>query len=116
MIDDDRIDLSALEPRDVAGRWDAAVQRTLERVEAALLDRARGDDPFALIARWRRAVLAAVAAVVVVLVPVEWALERREAGAERVEGLVRLTAEAVHGRQSPTGAELLGAVSPRRLL
>ncbi len=113
-MSDDRIDLSALEPGRDGGRWDAAVQRTLRRVEVALLDRAPAD-PFAFIAQWRRPVLAAVAAVVVVVVPVEWALERREAGAERVRRLARLSGEAVRGEQGPTGAELLGAVSPWRL-
>lgn len=115
MNDDDRIDLSALGPGRDGGRWDEAVQRTLLRVEAALLARAPSDDPFAWIARWRRPVLAAVAAVVVVVLPVEWALERREPGAERVSHLVRLSGEAVRGGEMPSGAELLGAVSPWRL-
>lgn len=110
----DRIDLSALEPGRDGGRWDAAVQRTRQRVEAALLARAPAD-PFALIAQWRRPVLAAVAAVVLAVIPVEWALERREAGAERARRLARLSGEAVRGERGPTGAELLGAVSPWRL-
>ncbi len=113
-MSDERMDLSALEPGGDGGRWDAAVQRTLRRVEAVLLERAPSD-PFAFIAQWRRPVLAAAAAVVLVVLPVEWALERREAGAERVRHLARLSAEAVRGEQGPTGAELLGAVSPWRL-
>jgi hypothetical protein len=113
-MNEERIDLSALEPGGDGGRWDAAVRRTLERVEAVLAERARSDDPFAFIARWRRPVLAAAAAVIVVLIPVEWALERREAGAERVRDLVRLSGEAVRGEQHPTGAELLGTVSAWR--
>lgn len=114
-MSDERMDLSALEPGGDGGRWDVGVQRTLRRVEAVLLDRAPAEDPFAFIARWRRPVLAAVAAVVVVVLPVEWALERREAGAERVRHLARLSGDAVRGEPHPTGAELLGAVSPWRL-
>lgn len=113
-MNDEPIDLSALAPGRDGGRWDAAVQRTLQRVEAVLLDRAP-EDPFTLIARWRRPVLAAAAAVVLAVVPAEWALERREAGAERVRSLVRLSGEAVRGGEHPTGAELLGTVSPWRL-
>lgn len=103
-MNDDPIDFSALAP---GARWDAGVRRTMRRVEAVLVER---DDPFALIARWRRPLLAAAAAVVLLLVPVEWVLERRETGAEQVESLVQLTAEAFHGDPA-TGAELLSTVS-----
>ena len=108
-MSDDRIDFSALAP---GARWEAGVQRTLRRVEGVLPERARGDDPFAFIAQWRRPLLAAAAAVIALLVPVEWALERRETGAERVRSLVQLSAEAVRGEPGPTGAQLLSAVSP----
>ena len=108
-MNDDRIDFSALAP---GARWDAGVQRTLRRVEGVLLERARVEDPFACIAQWRRPVLAAAAAVIALLVPVEWALERRETGAERLQSLVQLSGEAVRGAPGPTGAELLSTVSP----
>lgn len=114
-MSDDPIDLSALDTSRDGGRWDEAVQRTMQRVEAVLLARAQRDDPFSLIARWRRPVLAAVAAVVVVVLPAEWALERREEGAERVRSLAQLSGEALRGGRPPTGAELLGTVSPWRL-
>lgn len=109
---DDRVDLSALAPGE---DWELAVRRTLRRVEGVLQERQRGEDPLTLLARWRRPLLAAAAAIIAVLVPVEWALERREAGAERVADLVQLSGRAVRGAPSPTGAELLGAVSPWRL-
>ncbi len=104
-MNDDPIDFSALAP---GARWDAGVQRTMRRVEAVLRERA---DPFAFIAEWRRPVLAAAAAIVMVLVPVEWMLERRETGAERVRSLVQLSGAAMRGESAPTGAELLSTVS-----
>jgi len=114
-MNDDRIDLSALAARQEDGHWDAVMHRTLQRVEGVLGSRARSEDPFAFIARWRRPLLAAAAAIIAVLIPVEWALERREAGVERVRDLVQLSGQAVRGAQSPTGAELLSTVSPWRV-
>jgi hypothetical protein len=106
--DDHRLDLSALDPARDAGRWRAVLDGTLARVDGVLLQRRQ--DPLALIAGWRRPLLAAAAAVLAVLVPVEVALERREARAEAVRGLVSAsTAWAQEGR-TPSGAELLRAM------
>ncbi len=70
----------------------------------------RRQDPLALIAGWRRPLLAAAAAALLVLVPLEVALELRETRAETVRGLVAAsTAWAQEGR-APTGAELLRAM------
>lgn len=107
-MDERRLDLSALDPARDPGRWRAVVGATLDRVDDVLLHRRQ--DPLALIAGWRRPLLAAAAAALLVLVPVEVALERRETRVETVRGLVSLsTAWAQEGR-APTGAELLRAM------
>jgi hypothetical protein len=70
----------------------------------------RRQDPLSLIAGWRRPLLAAAAAALLVLVPVEVVLERRETRRETVQGLVSVsTAWAQEGR-APSGAELLRAI------
>jgi len=105
-MDERPLDLRALDPD--PGRWGAFVNATMARVDDALL--LRRQDPLALIAGWRRPVLAAAAALLLVLLPVEVVLERRETRAETVRGLVAAsTAWAQEGR-APTGAELLRAM------
>lgn len=109
MMDDRRVDLSALDPARDPGRWRAVMDATLSRVDGVLAARAR-PDPLALIAGWRRPLLALAAAAVLLLVPVELALERREDRREALRGLVSVsTAWAQEGR-APTGAELLRAI------
>ena len=107
-MDERRLDLSALDPARDPGRWRAVLGATAARVDDALLRRRQ--DPLTLIAGWRRPVLAAAAAALLVLVPVEVALERREARRETVRALVSAsTAWAREGR-APSGAELLRAM------
>lgn len=107
-MDDRRLDLSALDPARDAGRWRTVFDATLARVDDVLLQRRA--DALTLIAGWQRPLLAAAAAAVLLLVPVEVALERRETRVETVRGLVAAsTAWAQEGR-APTGAELLRAM------
>jgi hypothetical protein len=107
-MDERRLDLSALDPARDPGHWRAVFDATLSRVDDVLNGR---QDPLALIAGWRRPLLAAAAAALLMLVPVEVALERRETRAETVRGLVAVsTAWAQEGR-APTGAELLRAMN-----
>lgn len=107
-MDERRLDLSALDPERDPGRWRAVFDGTLARVDGVLMH--RREDALTLIAGWRRPLLAAAAAAVLMLVPVEIALERRESRAETVRGLVAAsTAWAQEGR-APTGAELLRAM------
>jgi hypothetical protein len=109
MMDDERLNLSALDPARDPGRWRAVMDATMAGVDGALLHRVR-PDPLALIAGWRRPLLAMAAAAVLLLVPVEVALERRETHRETLRGLVDVsTAWAQEGR-APTGAELLRAI------
>jgi hypothetical protein len=107
-MDERRLDLSALDPARDPGHWRTVFDATLARVDDALLHRRQ--DPLALIAGWRRPLLAVAAAALLMLVPVEVALERRETRAETVRGLVAVsTAWAQEGR-APTGEELLRAM------
>lgn len=108
-MDERPLDLSALDPARDPARWRGVVGATLARVDDALLHRRQ--DALALIAGWRRPLLAAAAAALLLLLPVEVALERREARTETVRGLVAAsTAWAQEGR-APTGAELLRAMA-----
>ncbi|HEX2210999.1 MAG TPA: hypothetical protein VHG93_25170 [Longimicrobium sp.] len=109
MMDDRRLNLSALDPARAPRPWRAVMEATMARVDGVLLARAR-PDPLTLIAGWRRPLLALAAGAVLLLVPVEVALERREARQEALRGLVSVsTAWAQEGRD-PTGAELLRAI------
>jgi hypothetical protein len=107
-MDERRVDLSALDPARDPARWRGVVDATLARVDDVLLHRRQ--DPLALIAGWRRPLLAAAATALLLLVPVEIALERRETRANTVRGLVAASAAWVHEGRAPTGAELLRAM------
>lgn len=104
MNEDERIDLRALEPEE----WGAAVQGTMRRVERVLASRQR--DPLTLIAGWSRSLTLAAAAAVALLVPVEVALEVREAESDRVRTLVWFSTRTALGEEPPTGEELLRAL------
>jgi hypothetical protein len=109
MMDDDRrLDLSALDPARDELRWRGVVAATRARVDAVVLHRRQ--DPLALIAGWQRPLLAAAAAAVVLLVPVEVALERRETRVETVRGLVSASTAWAGAGRTPSGAELLQAL------
>ena len=106
MIDNEKIDLSVLEPDEA--RWQAVVDSTISRVNDVLIERAsHDDDVIHLIARWRRPLLAAAAAVIAALIPAEIALEMRESRAEVVQRLVVLSASSAQGERAPTAAEIL---------
>ena len=111
MKDDDRLDLLALHVGRDPAHWRAVLSTTLRRVDTVLAERARRQDPLQLIAEWVRPVLLAAAVAIAVLVPVEFALERREANAVRVQQLVSLSTAWAHGGQQPSGAELLRTMS-----
>ncbi|WP_420126518.1 hypothetical protein [Longimicrobium sp.] len=108
-MDDERVNLSALDPARDPGRWRAVMEATMTRVDGVLLNRAR-PDPLALIAGWRRPLLAIAAATVLLLVPVEVALERRESHQETLRGLVDVSTVWAQEGRAPSGAELLRAI------
>ena len=82
---------------------------TLVRVDAVLSHRA--DDPLAAIAGWKWPLLVAATTALVLLIPVELALELREPRAEQVERLVSLSTQWEDGEEPPTGAEFLRALT-----
>jgi hypothetical protein len=106
-MDERPLNLSALDPARDPARWQAVMNATLVRVDDVLAQRRQ--DALTLIAGWRRPLLAAAAAAVLMLVPVEVALERRETRAETLRGLVAASQAWAEGR-TPTGAELLRAM------
>ena len=107
------LDLSALDPMRDELRWRRTMGALMARVDVVLAERAHGDDPLDLIASWRRPLLAAAAAVVAVLIPAEIALERRDAGRERLERLVTIS-ERWLGGPAPVGSDFLRAVGAAR--
>lgn len=107
-MDERPLDLSALDPARDAARWRAVFDATLTRVDGVLAQRRH--DALTLIAGWRRPLLAAAAAAVLMLVPVEVALERRETRAEALRGLVAASEAWAQEGRAPTGAELLRAM------
>lgn len=108
--DDEPLDLSALDPEREPDRWRALVAGTLARLDEALEERARSDDPLHLIAAWRKPLLAAAAGFILVLIPVEMALERREPWSHRVERLVALSHWSSEAQRVPTGADFRRAL------
>ena len=58
MRDDEPLDLSALDPERDPGRWRALIEGTLARLDLALEERSRRDDPLYVIATWRIPLLA----------------------------------------------------------
>lgn len=113
MTDRNRIDFSALDPMQDPGHWRDVMAETLARVDG-VLDRRR-QDPLTTIAGWRRPLLAAAAIAVLVLVPVELALETREPQTEQVRRLVSLSTGWDRGESPPTGADFLRALTSREL-
>jgi hypothetical protein len=112
MIDDEKLDLSALDPARDPTRWQAVVDATLRRVDVVLAHRSmREIDAFDLIASWRRSLVAAAAVVLAVLIPAEIALEIRESRAEAIHRLAVLSASSAQHHQAPTAAEILRTIA-----
>lgn len=108
MNDDDRLDLSALDPLREPDRWRAVLETTRMRTEAVVA--ARAGDPFWTIAAWSRPILVAVSVAIALLVPVEIVLEAREPRVEQVERLVELSSE-LDERGPPSAEEFVRALS-----
>lgn len=111
MTDHERIDFSALDPMQDPDHWRSVMDQTLARVDAVLARREA--DPLSTIATWRRPLLMAAAIAVLVLVPVELALETREPQTEQVRRLVSLSSEWDPGESPPSGADFLRALGSR---
>ena len=109
MSDNDRLDLSPLDPAADPARWRAVMDATLERVELVL--RARRQDPLTLIASWSRPLLVSAAVAVAVLVPLQVALDAREVREEQVRRLVDLSVVVDHSGTPPSGADIRRALA-----
>jgi hypothetical protein len=108
MPEQEPLDLSELDPMREPERWRAVVEATLLRVDAVLATRPR--DPLSLIASWSRPLTLAACLALALLIPIEIMLERREAGTEQLQTLVRLSTQTALGEGLPTGAELSRAL------
>lgn len=104
MNPEDRVDLSPLDPMQDTDHWGEVVEGTLKRVNVLLANRQA--DPLTLIAGWSRTLTLAAAIAVLLLIPVELMLERRESKVEQIELLAQLAVASVRGERPPTGAEL----------
>lgn len=109
MSEPDKVDLSVLSPTMEPEHWDRVMAATLIRVDAVLARRA--EVFLVTIAGWTRPLLIAAAALLMLLVPVEVALEKRESGVEQIERLVALSVEWDRGESPPSGAEFVRALS-----
>jgi len=107
MTDEERLDLSLLDPRDPE-HWQRVMAATLGRVDAVIARRVQ--DPFTAIAAWTRPLLIAAGFALALLVPVEFVLETRESDTERVERLVSMSADRGYA-DPPSGADFLRALS-----
>jgi hypothetical protein len=110
MNEHDPIDLSPLDPMRDPARWDAVVARTMARVDAALAERERRQDPLAMIAAWRRPVLLAASVTLAMLIPVEVLLELRETRMEQVERLVAISTALDEVERAPSASDFLRAL------
>jgi hypothetical protein len=112
MIDDEKLDLSALDPARDPRHWQAVIGETLRRVDVVLAKRSmREIDAFDLIASWRRSLVAAAALVLAVLIPAEIALEIRESRAEAIHRLAVLSASSAQRHQAPTAVEIFRTIA-----
>lgn len=109
MTEEHPLDLTALDPLRDPDHWDRVMSATARRVDAVLAR--RRPDPLATLAGWTRPVLIAAAIAVVLLVPIELALETREPQVEQVRRLVSLSVRWEPGERPPSGAEFLRALT-----
>jgi len=114
MTDFEPIDFSPLEPERDPRRWAKVADTVRLRMEAALLQRRREPDTFAVLTVWARPILAA--AVVALLVLGSTAVGMGSAGVSRASEARRLAylaeSSVVHGR-TPTGAQVVKAIIGR---
>lgn len=111
MNPEDRIDFSALDPMRDPDHWQARTDAAVHCVEAVLSERQA--DPLAKIADWRRPLLVAASAALLLIAPVELALELRESRVEQVERLVSLSVSWGHGERVLSPTDFLRALAPQ---
>ena len=109
MNEEEKLDLSALDPLRQPDRWQHVMDETMLRVDGVLA--ARRTDALSAIAAWRRPLLVAAGILVALLVPVEIALEKREHDSESIERLTSLSATWTPGDTPPSSAAFLRALT-----
>ncbi len=116
MTDFDPIDLSPLDPGRDPARWARLTDAVRGRMEAALLQRRRESDPFAVLSVWARPILAAAAVALLVLGSAAVGLGSpavsRASEARRLAYLAE--SSVVHGR-TPTGAQVMEVIIGREM-
>jgi hypothetical protein len=109
-MNDRRLDLSVLDPMRDPERWRSVMNATLARVDAVIANRVHRTGPLTMLAAWYRPVLAAAALTLLMLIPIEYALERRDDRAEYVGRLVSLSTESLRGQVKVTADILIRAM------
>ena len=116
MTEDERLDLSALDPGRDRVRWAGIVQATLREAEQALGRRVAPADPFDLLVGWFRPILAAAAVLAGILGATSVALHSRTSldAASESRRLAALSEQSLGRGVHPSGAQLLVAIRSRR--
>ena len=113
-MDDDRIDLSALDPTQDEAHFDRLVDSIMERAADQLAERRAASSPLMQLVQWRRPMLAAAAVIAMVSVGVLWQVQRPEVveestGVAEALGVPTLLAQGIRDNELPTTAELFAA-------
>jgi hypothetical protein len=112
MNEPEPVDLSPLDPQADAERWSLLVDATRLRVAAVLRDREL--DPFVVVSRWARPILAAAATLLLLLsFAVATLGGSRTIELSEARRLAYLAESSVLHGHAATGAEVMGAVRPR---
>lgn len=113
-MDDDRIDLSALDPTRDESHFNALVASIMDRAADQLAERRAARSPLTQLVQWRRPMLAAAAVIAMVSVGVLWRVQRPEGddestGVAEAMGVPTLLAQGIRDNELPTTAELFAA-------
>lgn len=118
-MDQERMDLSALDPTADRMGYERLVRRVMEAAAPELARRAAGSNPLALLAGWARPMLAAAAIIAVFAIGALALTERAGAAAETVGtfadalGLPAQAAEWLTEGREPTEDDLVLALERR---
>ena len=114
-MEDERLDLSSIDPLHDPSRWESVMQATMKGVDAALAAREdQQQSPLYFIASWRRTLLAAAAGLLAVLIPAEIALELREQRQDEIRSIASMSISSAATDTTPTGSDILRAIAVER--
>jgi len=114
-MDDDRIDLSELDPTRDEAHFDRLVGSIMERAADQLAERRASSSPLMQLVQWRRPMLAAAAVLAMVSVGVLWRVQSPDlveetTGVAEAIGVPSLLAQGIRTNEMPTAAELFEAL------